>query len=73
MKRHSELVKCTHIGSKTDPLSIGLPNTDMLFIVLYYRILFYYNLLFYYYPIRVCFQMKDREGSDGRGDKEDLG
>lgn len=73
MQRHSELVKYTHIGSKTDSLSIILPNTDVLFIVLYYSILFYYNLLFYYYPIKVCFQMTDRKGSDGRGDKEDLG
>lgn len=53
-------------------LLLVLPNTDGLFIALYYPILFYYYLLFYYYPIKVCFQMKDRKGSDGRGDK-DLG
>lgn len=53
-------------------LLLVLPNTGGLFIALYYHILFDYNLLFYYYPIKVCFQMKDRKGSVGRGDK-DLG
>lgn len=46
MQRHSELVKYTHIGSKTDPLSIVLPNTVCY--LLFYIIVFYFIIIYYF-------------------------